>query len=158
MLLRRETWRYIDGSDLEFLLWIGMTFAIFHWWGKTHLVKQSSKRQLRGLAKSPQHSLSTLVGILSGPVSLAGFSFLKILLTSFGLKEMCSSLCCVLCWASGAGSVASARWNFLSKVWLSISAFSFAEEKIWSLSFSTGTSVAAFFPDKVLTLYQHSLH
>ena len=44
MLLSKEMGRYLVGSDLESLLWIGDTEAIFHWLRNTVWEKQTSKR------------------------------------------------------------------------------------------------------------------
>ena len=82
----RDMGRYFDGSDLESLLWIGITLAVFHWSGNKPWEKNSWKRRLRGLASSAAHSLRTLVGISSGPVAFPGSRLRSMFLTSLGLK------------------------------------------------------------------------
>ena len=80
---------YIDGLDFESLLCLGMTDAVFHWFGNTPCKKQRSNRWSSGLDSSALHSFGTLAGVSSGSVaSVSGCTLLRIFLTTLGLKTI----------------------------------------------------------------------
>ena len=83
-----EIGRYLDGSAVDSLLWIGMTVAVFHCPGNTPCEKQRWKRWHRGLASSALHSLRTLAGMWSELVALSGTSCFNNCLIILGLKMM----------------------------------------------------------------------
>ena len=114
------------GSDLESLLWTGMTEAVFHWSGKVPFEKQSRKRRHNGLASSAAHSFKTLLGTWSGPVALSGLRERRIFVMSLGLKTIFSS-------KTRGCTVASWGWwcpfsslHYFAKVWQKMLALSFA--------------------------------
>ena len=58
-------------------MYTGTTRATFHACGWWPVLKDREKRRARGPASSVAHSLSTLAGILSGPVALEESSLAK---------------------------------------------------------------------------------